>query len=69
MGSPADFSNFITAVIHEGSFDKLAGFIDHAKIDSDATIIAGGGHDKSKGYFIEPTVIQTTNSKVCYNEY
>ena len=63
MGSPDDFSNFITAVIHEGSFDKLAGFIDQAKIDSDATIIAGGGHDKSKGYFIEPTVIQTTNPK------
>jgi 1-pyrroline-5-carboxylate dehydrogenase len=63
MGSPDDFSNFITAVIHEGSFDKLAGFIDQAKLDSDATIIAGGGHDKSKGYFIEPTVIQTTNPK------
>lgn len=63
MGSPDDFSNFITAVIHEESFDKLAGFIDQAKIDSDATIIAGGGHDKSKGYFIEPTVIQTTNPK------
>ena len=63
MGSPDDFSNFITAVIHEASFDKLAGFIDQAKIDSDATIVAGGGHDKSKGYFIEPTVIQTTNPK------
>ena len=63
MGSPDDFSNFITAVIHEGSFDKLAGFIDQAKLDSDATIIAGGGYNKSKGYFIEPTVIQTTNPK------
>ena len=63
MGSPEDFSNFITAVIHEGSFDKLAGFIDRAKIDSDATIIAGGGHNKSKGYFVEPTVIETTNPK------
>ena len=63
MGSPDDFSNFITAVIHEGSFDKLAGFIDQAKLDSDATIIAGGGYNNSKGYFIEPTVIQTTNPK------
>ena len=60
-GSPDDFSNFITAVIHEGSFDKLAGFIDRAKEDTDATIIAGGNYDKSKGYFIEPTLIETTN--------
>jgi 1-pyrroline-5-carboxylate dehydrogenase len=42
MGSPEDMSNFITAVIHEGSFDKLAGFIDQAKKDSHAEIIAGG---------------------------
>ena len=63
MGSPEDMSNFITAVIHEGSFDKLAKYIDQAKADSDAQIIAGGGYDKSKGYFIEPTVIVTTNPK------
>ncbi|MGG7033764.1 MAG: L-glutamate gamma-semialdehyde dehydrogenase [Flavobacterium sp.] len=63
MGSPEDFSNFITAVIHEGSFDKLAGFIDQAKKDADAEIIVGGNYDKSKGYFIEPTVIVTTNPK------
>ena len=61
MGSPADLSNFITAVIHEGSFDKLASYIDQAKKDSDAEIVAGGNYDKSKGYFIEPTVIVTTN--------
>ncbi len=61
MGSPEDMSNFITAVIHEGSFDKLAKYIDQAKADSDADIIVGGGYDKSKGYFIEPTVIVTTN--------
>jgi len=61
MGSPADLSNFITAVIHEGSFDKLASFIDQAKKDSDEEIVAGGNYDKSKGYFIEPTVIVTTN--------
>ena len=63
MGSPEDFGNFITAVIHEGSFDKLAGFIDQAKKDADAEIIVGGNYDKSKGYFVEPTVIVTTNPK------
>ena len=63
MGSPADLSNFITAVIHEGSFDKLAKYIDQAKADADAEIIAGGNYDKSKGYFVEPTVILTTNPK------
>ena len=60
-GSPEDMSNFITAVIHEGSFDKLASYIEQAKNDSTAKIFAGGGHDKSKGYFIEPTVILTTD--------
>lgn len=63
MGSPEDFSNFITAVIHEGSFDKLASYIDQAKKDSDAEIIVGGNYDKSVGYFVEPTVILTTNPK------
>ena len=63
MGSPEDFGNFITAVIHEGSFNKLASFIDQAKKDADAEIILGGNYDKSKGYFIEPTVILTTNPK------
>jgi 1-pyrroline-5-carboxylate dehydrogenase len=63
MGSPEDFGNFITAVIHEGSFDKLAKYIDQAKKDADAEIIVGGNYDKSKGYFIEPTVIVTTNPK------
>ena len=53
MGSPEDMSNFVTAVIHEGSFDKLATFIDQAKADDDAEIIIGGNYDKSKGYFIE----------------
>ncbi len=61
IGSPEDMKNFITAVIHEGSFDKLAGFIDRAKEDPDAEIIAGGNYDKSKGYFIDPTVIVTTD--------
>jgi 1-pyrroline-5-carboxylate dehydrogenase len=63
IGSPGDLSNFITAVIHEGSFDKLASYIDQAKADADAEIVAGGTYDKSKGYFIDPTVIVTTNPK------
>jgi 1-pyrroline-5-carboxylate dehydrogenase len=61
MGSPEDFTNFMTAVIDEASFDKLSMFIDNAKKDEDAEIIVGGGYDKSEGYFIEPTVIVTTN--------
>ena len=63
MGSPEDMSNFVTAVISETSFDKLARYIDQAKKDSDAEVIMGGNYDKSKGYFIEPTVILTTNPK------
>jgi 1-pyrroline-5-carboxylate dehydrogenase len=61
MGEPNDFSNFITAVIHEGSFDKLVSFIEKAKTNADAEILIGGNYDKSIGYFIEPTVIVTTN--------
>ena len=63
MGSPEDMSNFITAVIHESSFDKLASYIDQAKSDDNAEIIVGGNYDKSKGYFIEPTVILTKDPK------
>ncbi|CAD0004731.1 L-glutamate gamma-semialdehyde dehydrogenase [Flavobacterium chungangense] len=61
MGSPEDTANFVSSVISESSFDKLAGFIDQAKKDRDTEIIAGGNYDKSVGYFIEPTVIVTTN--------
>lgn len=63
MGSPEDMSNFVSAVITEASFDKLAGYIDAAKKANDAEIIAGGNYDKSTGYFIEPTVIVTTSPK------
>ena len=63
MGSPEDMGNFVSAVITEASFDKLAGFIDAAKQACDAEVIAGGGYDKSKGYFIEPTVILTSSAK------
>ena len=63
MGSPENLSNFVTAVIHEGSFDKIAGYIDNAKKNPETEIIAGGGYDKSKGYFIEPTVVVSKNAK------
>lgn len=63
MGSPADFSNFINAVIDERAFDKIAGYIDYIKAQPDAEIVAGGNYDKSKGYFIEPTVVVTSNPK------
>jgi len=61
MGSPEDFKNFVTAVIHKGAFDRLKETIEQIKIDPEAEIIAGGGCDDSKGYFIEPTVVITTN--------
>lgn len=63
MGPTEDFTNFINAVIDEKSFDKLAKYIDQAKKDSNVEIIAGGNYDKSKGYFIEPTIIQTKDPK------
>jgi len=63
MGSPEDPSNYINAVISEQSFDKIASFIEYAKGQDDAEIIVGGKYDKSVGYFIEPTVIVTTNPK------
>lgn len=61
MGVVDDFTNFINAVIDEKSFDNLAKYIDGVKGSADAKIIHGGSYDKSKGYFIEPTVIETTN--------
>jgi len=61
MGSPGDTSNFINAVIDDRAFKKLSSYIDKAKADADAEIIIGGGYDDSVGYFIEPTVIVTTN--------
>ena len=63
MGSPEDFSNFINAVIDKNSFDKISAYIDFIKEQDDAEIIAGGNYDGSKGYFVEPTVVVTTNPK------
>lgn len=61
MGSPENFENFINAVIDEKAFDKITAYITRAKKDKGVKIIAGGGFDKSKGYFIEPTVIQVND--------
>ena len=61
MGSPVDFKNFVTAVIHRGAYDRLVAAIEQIKKDQDVEIVAGGGYDDSKGYFVEPTVVLTTN--------
>jgi 1-pyrroline-5-carboxylate dehydrogenase len=61
MGTPADTSNFINAVISEKAFDSITSYIDYAKNSDEAKIIVGGNYDKSTGYFIEPTIIVTTN--------
>lgn len=58
MGSPRDFTNFVNAVISKESFDKIKGYISRAKESNDAEVVLGGNTDDSKGYFIEPTVIQ-----------
>ncbi|MFT4661383.1 MAG: 1-pyrroline-5-carboxylate dehydrogenase [Patiriisocius sp.] len=63
MGPPSDFGNFINAVIDEKAFDKISGFIKYAKKSKNAKIVQGGGFSKEKGYFIEPTVIVTTDAK------
>ncbi len=63
MGPTEDFTNFINAVIDEKSFDKLAKYIDLAKADKNVEIIAGGNYDKSKGWFIEPTIIVAKDPK------
>lgn len=59
MGGSEDFGNFITAVIDEKAFNSITGYIEKAKANPMNEIIAGGKYDKSKGYFIEPTVIVT----------
>jgi len=63
MGSVEDFSNFINAVIDERSFDKIKAYIDKAKANENITIIAGGNCDKTTGYFVEATVIETKDPR------
>ncbi len=63
MGPTEDFGNYINAVIDENSFDKLVKYIDAAKNDAAVEVLAGGNYDKSKGYFIEPTVLVVQDAK------
>ena len=63
MGDPRDFRNFMTAVIHQRAFDKITGYIEGAKSSGDSEVIAGGSADDSKGWFIRPTVIRTTDPR------
>ncbi len=61
VGEIEDFTNFMGAVIHRQSFDKVTGYIEQARADSNAEIITGGNYDDSEGFFIEPTTIVTTD--------
>ena len=61
IGSPIDFENFMTAVIHKKSFEKIVNYIENAKNDKNAEVIIGGNYDDSIGYFISPTLILTTD--------
>ena len=62
MGDASDFTNFMTAVIDQRAFDKITGYIERAQGRDCCQIVVGGGSDDSKGWFIEPTIIVTTNS-------
>ncbi len=61
MGSPLDFRNFMAAVIDKSSFDQTLSYIAHAKASNEAEIVWGGSGDDSVGYFVQPTVVRTTN--------
>ncbi|KZF21337.1 delta-1-pyrroline-5-carboxylate dehydrogenase 1 [Xylona heveae TC161] len=60
-GAPEEYDNFVNAVIHEASFDKLNAVIEKAKSDDKVTLLAGGKASKEKGYFVEPTIYQTSD--------
>ncbi|HVR44523.1 MAG TPA: L-glutamate gamma-semialdehyde dehydrogenase [Thermoanaerobaculia bacterium] len=63
MGPPTDFRNFVSAVIDGGAFKSIKGYLDHAKRSRDAEIILGGGADGRTGWYIEPTVVLTSNPR------
>ncbi|MFH1687904.1 MAG: L-glutamate gamma-semialdehyde dehydrogenase [bacterium] len=63
MGDPEDHTNFVNAVIDEAAFDSITAYIDHCKQSDSEEIIAGGGYDKSKGFFIEPTAVLASDPK------
>lgn len=61
MGDVRDFENFMSAVIDKTAFDRISGYIKHAKSGPNTKIVAGGNFDDSVGYFIEPTVVETSS--------
>lgn len=61
MGSPEDMNNFVTAVIHQGAFNRLKEAIEKVKQDKEAQLLKGGTYDDSKGYFVTPTLVETTD--------
>ena len=61
MGSPIDFNNFMTAVIHKDAFKRISNYIEYAKNSKDCEILIGGNYDDSVGYFVEPTIILTSD--------
>ncbi len=63
IGDVRDFTNFMAAVIDQSAFDRNKSYIDYAKDSSEAEIIVGGTYDDSVGYFIDPTIVVTTNPK------
>ncbi len=63
MGAPTDFRNFMCAVIDQGAFNDHKGYIEYAKASPEAEIVCGGHYDDSVGYFVEPTVVLTTNPR------
>ncbi len=63
MGDPRDFRNFVNAVIDEKAFRKIASYIDYARQSPDTEILAGGEYDDSKGWFIQPTLVQAKDPK------
>ena len=61
VGDVQDFSNFMSAVIDKKAFDRISGYIDHAKSSPNTKIVAGGTYDESVGYYVQPTVVETTS--------
>ncbi|MBU0982315.1 MAG: L-glutamate gamma-semialdehyde dehydrogenase [candidate division Zixibacteria bacterium] len=61
MGDPEDYTNFINAIIDKSAYESIIAYVDYANESKDAEVIAGGKYDDSKGYFIEPTVVVTTD--------
>ena len=61
MGSPIELNNYMTAVIHKGAIERISSYIDYAKSSDECEILIGGNYDDSVGYFVEPTIILTTN--------